>query len=72
MLAGVNDPIAFLSRSGTDWMIQVAVARRAQELQVDHRVDELTFLVKNLGTSVGNRVGEIVSKVVVGVLKALR
>ena len=35
MLAGVNDPIAFLSRSGTDWMIQVAVARRAQELQVD-------------------------------------
>jgi len=62
MLIAGGDPIDFLDRGPEDWMITVAVLRRAQQIEAERRTAELKAVVEAIGAHVGNRVAEVISK----------
>lgn len=72
MLAGAGDPLTFLDRIDADWAIQTAVIRKAREIQGEQRSEELGYLIRGMGASVGNRVAEILSKVIGMIIHSIR
>lgn len=58
LLAGVADPVGWLSRGGSDWTVQAAVLHRAVEIRHERRSAELNGLAQ----AIGGRVAEAISR----------
>jgi hypothetical protein len=54
--------MAFLDKAGPDWDIAVAVVKKARQLQMDQRREEIRVLIEGIGISTGNRVGSVLAK----------
>lgn len=61
-MLGVDDPIRLLEQHPDDWDIAIGVIRRAQEIDIERRSQEIKTLIDGIGASVGNRVAEVMSK----------
>jgi hypothetical protein len=55
---GVHEALQTLGRDPEDWLIECAIIKAANEMDVEQK----TALAKAHGALVGNRVGEILAK----------
>lgn len=54
--------MAFLDKAGSDWDIAVSVVKKARQIQMDQRREEIRVLIEGIGISTGNRVGAVLAK----------
>lgn len=59
LLVGVSDPLAFLAQPGEDWLVSLAVIRKALELDAERRKNEVQALIDGIGHSVAAQVAKL-------------
>jgi hypothetical protein len=59
MTMGVNDPLEFLAREGTDWAIELEVIRQARQIESEAKRDEIKALGLSIGSSVAHQIGQM-------------
>jgi hypothetical protein len=56
---GVQDPIAFLSTEWGDWDVAVAAVKRAREIRMEQRREELKAVIPAIGRAVAAGVASL-------------
>jgi hypothetical protein len=62
LLIGGQSPVEFLAAHPRDWAVQVAVLKRAAEIDSERRTNMMRSLIEGIGISTGNRVAELLAR----------